>query len=89
MIMEEQVDAHQGEVTCLAGSAEVDSTLMGLLPTSRFLVSGGADNSVKVWGLEFSWVEDESNYNVELVLVQKVCQDSFKCYLKTGLFPRL
>ena len=72
MIMEEQVDAHQGEVTCLSSSAEVDSAMMGLMPTSRFLVSGGADNFIKIWGLEFTWVEDEENYNVELVLVQKV-----------------
>ena len=75
-MMEEQVNAHQGEVTCLSGSAEVDGTMMGLMPTSRFLVSGGTDNLVKIWGVEFTWEEDEENYNVQLVLVQTVGHES-------------
>ena len=70
--MEKQVDAHQGEITCMTSSAEVDNAMNGLLPTSRFLVSGGMDNQVNIWSMEFTWDEEEENYNVDLTLVQKV-----------------
>ncbi|KAK7506679.1 hypothetical protein BaRGS_00002154 [Batillaria attramentaria] len=71
IIMESPVDAHQGAITCLTSSADVDKGMMGLMPVSHFLVSGGMDNFVNIWALEFE-PDEEGAWNVKLVSVQKI-----------------
>ncbi|GFO02901.1 WD repeat-containing protein 87 [Plakobranchus ocellatus] len=70
LLMETPIQAHKGGFVAMSCSCDVDPVSSRLHRTSRYLVTAGNDNLVKLWGLEF--MPGQGGWTLSLVLVQNI-----------------